>query len=193
VVLPLVAVPARGQSPHQHGPGGADPQPHQRVEACERDFEQVVADGRGAGLAFAADQNGYPGPLPVLELKDRLHLTAEQEARMRTLLEAMFAESRPRAAKLADGEARLRRLFATGRADDGVVRAAVADAERARAEVRLAHLLTHLRTHDLLTEEQRRTYQRFAGAPPPSRSSGAGSRTGRSRAASAARGGSGPS
>ena len=163
----LVAVPARGQSPHQHGHGG-DAQPHRRVEACEREFEQVVADGRGAGLAFAADQNGYPGPLHVLELKDRLRLTGEQETRMRALLEAMFAESRPRAAKLAEAEARLRRLFAAGSADDAVVRAAVAEAERARAELRLAHVLTHLRTRDLLTEEQRRIYQQLRwGAAQP--------------------------
>jgi hypothetical protein len=29
-------------------------------------------------MAFAADQNGYPGPMHVLELKDR----AEQEGKM---------------------------------------------------------------------------------------------------------------
>jgi len=166
-VLLLVAIPARGQSPHQHG-HGADGQPHRRVEACEREFEQVVAEGRGGGLAFAADQNGYPGPLHVLELKDRLQLTVDQETRMRALLEAMFAQSRPRAAKLAEAEARLRRLFAADSADDAGVRAAVADAEHARAELRLAHVLTHLRTRELLTEHQRRTYQqlRWGGTQP---------------------------
>jgi hypothetical protein len=33
-------------------------------------------------MAFAADQNGYPGPMHVLELKDRLKLSAEQEGKM---------------------------------------------------------------------------------------------------------------
>ena len=47
---------------HQHG-GSGDAQAHQRVEACQREFDQVVADGRGFGLAFPADQNGYPGQL----------------------------------------------------------------------------------------------------------------------------------
>jgi hypothetical protein len=65
---------------------------HRRVEACLREFDQVVADGRGFGLAFPADQNGYPGPLHVLELKDRLQLTSAQESRMRTLFEGMLAE-----------------------------------------------------------------------------------------------------
>jgi hypothetical protein len=38
------------------------------------------------------------------------------------------------------------------------VRAAVDAVERARRDVRLVHLLTHLKTRDLLSEEQRRVY-----------------------------------
>jgi hypothetical protein len=38
------------------------------------------------------------------------------------------------------------------------VRAAAAEVERLRGEVRLVHLLTHLKTRDLLTEDQRRIY-----------------------------------
>jgi Spy/CpxP family protein refolding chaperone len=118
-------------------------------------------------MAFVADQNGYPGPLHVLELKEELGLTPAQEARMRTLFDAMRAEARARAARLAAAEARLRALFAGGAADAAGVRAAVADAERARAEVRLVHLLTHLEARDVLSEAQRRTYQhlRWGGRP----------------------------
>jgi Spy/CpxP family protein refolding chaperone len=145
---------------HQHG-GRDDAQAHQRVEACLREFDQVVADGRGFGLAFPADQNGYPGPLHVLELKDRLGLTPAQEARVRALFETMLTEARSRAARLAAAEDRLRRVFADGAAEPAVVRAAVADAETARAEVRLVHLLTHVQTRDALTEAQRRAYHRL--------------------------------
>jgi hypothetical protein len=59
-----------------------------------------IAQGLGAGMAFAADQNGYPGPRHVLELKDRLRLTPAQEARITTLETAMFAESRGRRASV---------------------------------------------------------------------------------------------
>jgi Spy/CpxP family protein refolding chaperone len=115
-------------------------------------------EGRGFGLAFAADQNGYPGPLHVLELKDRLRLTADQEAKAQALLHAMFVESKPKSARLLEAEAKLRRLFADRAADDAAVRAAVAEVERARSDVRLVHLLTHLKTRELLTEDQRRIY-----------------------------------
>ena len=85
---------------------------------------------------------------------------------MRALFESMLAEARPRAARLAAAEARLRQIFAERAADDAAVRTAVAEAETARAEVRLAHLLTHLRTRDVLTEAQRQAYHQLRwGAP----------------------------
>lgn len=142
----------------QHGAGGDHARGHQAAQACATEFEQVVGEGRGFGMAFAADQNGYPGPMHVLELKDRLKLTADQAATAPRLMHAMFAESRPKGRRLLEAEAKLRRLFAERAADDAAVRAAVGEVERARSEVRLVHLLTHLKTRDLLTEDQRRIY-----------------------------------
>jgi Spy/CpxP family protein refolding chaperone len=142
----------------QHGHSGSHEEGHRAAQACAIEFEQVVGTGRGFGMAFAADQNGYPGPMHVLELKDRLKLSPEQEAKMRHLMHAMFTESKPKSARLLEAEATLRRLFAEGTADDAAVRAAVEAVERARRDVRLVHLLTHLKTRDLLTEEQRRIY-----------------------------------
>lgn len=142
----------------QHGHDGGHESGHQAAQACAVEFDKVVAEGRGFGMAFAADQNGYPGPMHVLELKDRLKLTADQEAKAQALMHAMFIESKPTSARLLEVEAKLRRLFAERTADDGAVRAAVAEVERARGEVRLVHLLAHLKTRQLLTEDQRRIY-----------------------------------
>lgn len=158
LILALFPVSAPAQhAAHQHA-GDAPSEGHRRAQACLDEFDAVVQDGRGFGMAFAADQHGYPGPMHVLELKERLGLTAEQEARIRGLMEAMFAESRPKSARLLDAEARLRALFARGSADEAAVRAAVADVERARVDVRVVHLLAHLKTRALLTEEQRQVY-----------------------------------
>jgi len=158
VVVTLVALPAQAQhSGHGHTPGVVS-DGHLKAQGCAEEFEAVVRDGRGFGMAFAADQEGYPGPMHVLELKDRLGLDAAQESRVRMLLHAMFAESRPKGARLLDAEARLRSLFAKGSADEAAVRAAVAEVEQARADVRLVHLLAHLKTRAVLTEAQRRAY-----------------------------------
>src|SRR2546427_480384 len=91
VAVVLTAVAAIAWAQHGHGSVGAEG--HQVAQACATEFEKVVGEGRGFGLAFAADQNGYPGPMHVLELRDRLKLTGDQEARARELMHAMFAES----------------------------------------------------------------------------------------------------
>jgi hypothetical protein len=48
--------------------------------------DQQIGDlraGRGMGLALAAELNGYPGPMHVLELADALGLSANSVRRFR--------------------------------------------------------------------------------------------------------------
>ena len=150
-------------SAHHGAPAGM---PHHALaQTCEGAFEENVRDGRGFGMAFVADQQGYPGPLHVLELKDRLRLSRDQEAKAEVLLAAMFAESRPKSSRLIDAEAKLRRLFAASRPDEAAVRTAVGEIETARADVRLVHLLFHLKMRDALMDEQRRVYQEARWGP----------------------------
>jgi hypothetical protein len=76
--------------------------------------EQQLADlgaGRGMGLALAAELNGYPGPSHVLELADKLELTADQRARIQRLFDSMKAEALPLGSKLIELEADLDKQF----------------------------------------------------------------------------------
>lgn len=80
--------------------------------------KEQIADleaGRGMGLALAAELNGYPGPLHVLELAKALDLTDEQVSRTKKLLERMKAEAIPIGRRLIDEEATLDSLFAEKR------------------------------------------------------------------------------
>ena len=84
--LILIAGPAIAQTPY----GGMQTRP---IKALS---EQQVADlgaGRGMGLALAAELNGYPGPSHVLELADRLDLTADQRASVQRLFDSMKMEA----------------------------------------------------------------------------------------------------
>ena len=144
-----------------HGPQGAGQGQKAAALSCAEQFEAVVREGYAFGMAFAADRNGYPGPRHILELKTELRLTADQEAKVAALMHAMLSDSRPKGARLLEAEGRLERLYADGVADEANVRAAVAEVERARSELRLAHLLIHLRARDLLTREQREAYHKI--------------------------------
>src|SRR4051794_23181782 len=92
-VLILTAAAANAQTPY----AGMQARP---IKALS---EQQVADlaaGRGMGLALAAELNGYPGPTHVLELADRLELSADQRARIKALFQALKAGSPPPRAKI---------------------------------------------------------------------------------------------
>src|SRR5439155_24229653 len=91
-------------------------------------------------------------------LRGRLGLRAEEEMRGLQIMQRIIAESRAKSARLMDAEARRRALYAGGGADEAAVRTATAEVERARTEVRLVHLLAHLKTREILTDAQRRAY-----------------------------------
>src|SRR6516165_12752857 len=79
--------------------------------------EQQISDlraGRGMGLALAAELNGYPGPLHVLELADQIELSDDQRQRVRQLYDAMKAEAVPVGETLIAHESALDRAFAEG-------------------------------------------------------------------------------
>lgn len=133
--------------------------------------EQQIADlraGRGMGLALAAEMNGYPGPMHVLELGARLELTPAQRARTQDLFDAMKAEAVPLGERLIVLEAELDRLFASKAVDERSLAAAVAAIGEAQAALRTAHLRYHLRTLEVLTPSQAQRYAQlrgYAGSP----------------------------
>jgi Spy/CpxP family protein refolding chaperone len=128
--------------------------------------DQQIADlraGRGMGLALAAEVNGYPGPVHVLELAASLELTPAQHAKIQDLLEAMKAETVPLGERLIAREAELDRLFATKAVDETSLAAAVAAIGEAQAALRTAHLRFHLLTIEVLTPPQMQRYAQLRG------------------------------
>src|SRR4051795_9619148 len=105
--------------------------------------EQQLADleaGRGMGLALTAELNGYPGPSHVLELADRLELSADQRARIKALFDSMKAEALPLGSRLIEQEADLDRQFATRRVTPESLKALTAAAAITQGELRETHL-----------------------------------------------------
>ena len=128
--------------------------------------ERQVAElktGHGMGLALAAELNGYPGPAHVLELSDKLGLSAEQKARIQTLLDSMNAEALRLGAKLLDQEAALDQQFAGRSITPESLKAATEQIGMTQAELRETHLKYHLQTTDILTPDQIRQYSILRG------------------------------
>ncbi|KAF0227426.1 MAG: hypothetical protein FD175_2769 [Beijerinckiaceae bacterium] len=128
--------------------------------------ESQIADlraGRGMGLALAAELNGYPGPMHVLELADKLVLTPEQRTRMQGLIHAMKQETIAIGGEVITAETALDRLFAEKRVDAASLAKTTKVVAEANGRLREAHLRYHLDTRAALTLEQVEGYARLRG------------------------------
>ena len=144
------------------------PQPYAGLETrpIKALSAQQIADlkaGRGMGFALPAELNGYPGPVHVLELADRLGLSAAQKAEMTRLFEAMKAEAMPLGERLIAEETALDALFADRRATADTVAAAAAEIGATQGLLRAAHLKYHLATLQALQPEQVQRYAELRG------------------------------
>jgi hypothetical protein len=128
--------------------------------------EQQVADlraGRGMGLALAAELNGYPGPMHVLELADQLGLSADQRTKVQQLFDAMKAEAVPVGMKLIEQEAEFDRLFASRAITADRLKAMTASIGESQGALRDTHLKYHLSTASLLSQHQMQRYAELRG------------------------------
>jgi Spy/CpxP family protein refolding chaperone len=128
--------------------------------------DQQIADlraGRGMGLALAAELNGYPGPMHVLELADPLGLSDQQRAKMQELFATMKAEAVPLGEKLIVQEADLDGQFANKTITPASLKASTDAIGATHAALRATHLKYHLSTVEVLTPAQVQRYTELRG------------------------------
>jgi Spy/CpxP family protein refolding chaperone len=158
LTIALSATPSAAQS--------QQPYAGLEVRSIKALSEQQIADlraGRGMGLALAAELNGYPGPMHVLEMADALDLSDQQRAKMQELFTAMKAEAIPLGERLITQEAELDKAFA-GKTITAATLAVSTEAIGAtNAALRQAHLKCHLLTVEALTQAQVQRYAEIRG------------------------------
>jgi Spy/CpxP family protein refolding chaperone len=128
--------------------------------------DQQIGDlraGRGMGLALAAELNGYPGPMHVLELAESLGLSDQQRAKMQDLFAAMKAEVVPLGEKLIVQEADLDGQFANKTITPASLKASTDAIGATHAALRETHLKYHLSTVEVLTSAQVQRYTELRG------------------------------
>jgi Spy/CpxP family protein refolding chaperone len=155
-----VAASAQHQTQH-HAPYAGHQQ--RSVKALS---DQQVADlraGRGMGLALAAELNGYPGPMHVLELAEQLQLSGEQRQQVERLFDSMKAEATSVGASLIEHETALDRAFATNHISEAGLAQLTSQIGETQGRLRAVHLKYHLTTHALLSPAQRERYAGLRG------------------------------
>jgi Spy/CpxP family protein refolding chaperone len=119
--------------------------------------------GRGMSLALAAELNGYPGPLHVLELADKLGLSAEQRGKVQQLFDSMKGEAVSLGMKLIEQEAELDRQFSGRSITPERLKAMTAAIAATQGQLRETHLKYHLSTAALLHPQQIAQYAELRG------------------------------
>lgn len=99
----------------------------------------------------------------MLELGEKLGLTADQRARVQAMHAAMNAETVPLGERLITQENELDRLFASRAVTPATLHAVTAAIWAAQAELRAAHLHYDLSTKEILTPDQARRYGELRG------------------------------
>lgn len=153
------------------GPGDDDRQyagqQARSIKALDDAEIDTLLNGRGMGLARAAELNHYPGPKHVLAHADELQLTPDQRLRTQQAFDRMHEDAVALGKKLVDAERELDALFAGGHADQAKLNELVARVATLQGEVRLAHLSAHLAMRDILTPQQIAAYDRLRGYTDP--------------------------
>jgi len=119
--------------------------------------------GGGWGLAKAAELNGVPGPIHLLELKKEIALTDAQIAAITRIYDGMKAEAVKRGEKLIVLEKELESHFRNRTVTETILRRSLAAIAEARQALRFTHLAAHLRTPEILSEAQIRKYNALRG------------------------------
>lgn len=119
--------------------------------------------GQGMGFAKAAELNQYPGPLHVLELARKLHLSEAQVSRANAIFEKMRSRAITLGKQLVGYEKKLDTLFATSKVSTHSLDELLVKIGATRARLRGAHLHAHLEMKEVLSHHQVMMYDRLRG------------------------------
>jgi Spy/CpxP family protein refolding chaperone len=133
------------------------------VKTLTTERQEGLKRGLGLGYALAAELNGFPGPLHVLELAEQLELSTEQKAQTRVIFDRMRKEAVAAGEALIAAESHLDRLFQSKQVSYARVEAQTAVAAAQEARLRAIHLNAHVAMMDVLTPPQIESYGRLRG------------------------------
>lgn len=130
-----------------------------------------LLNGRGAGYARTAELNSYPGPRHVLDLKQELALSSEQEEQIEVIFSQMNTEAKQVGQEIVELEQQLSDSFAQGTISESEIDEQTQQLAMAYGQYRSIHLRPHLEVQRLLSSEQISLYNELRGYSESSSSS----------------------
>ncbi len=158
-LIPLCAYSA---SEHSHKSKYVGQEKREIKSLSESDIEELE-NGKGWGFAKAAELNGVPGPVHLLEMKKEIRLSSEQIQKINDIYQKMKKQAIPLGLELIELERKLNNHFANRTITDNLLHELLGEIVQVRKKLRYAHLSAHLKTPNILTPEQITLYNELRG------------------------------
>lgn len=155
--LPIVFVSAFAQKSDYVG------QESREIKALSSEDIQGYLEGRGMGFAKAAELNGYPGPMHVLQMKEALRISKSQEIKITAIFDKMKRETKALGKEIIAAESQLEREFRSNKANPSRVEDLTAMIGAIQAKIRASHLNAHIATKPIMTATQLEKYESYRG------------------------------
>ena len=163
LLLPLIAIFSYSNLFASEYRSGYSGQQNREIKSLSAEDVQQIKAGKGWGLAKAGELNGYPGPSHVLDMAEKLDLTADQLSVMDNLFKSMQLKAIAAGERYLKAERQIDQAFVDKNIDSVSLKKMIDSSAEALAELRYVHLNTHLSTIQLLTRHQTATYNRLRG------------------------------
>jgi len=163
-ILALI-VPAATSAQH-----GQQPYAGQEKRGVKALSDTEIADllaGRGIGLAKAAELNGYPGPMHLLENAAALKLSDDQRRAIEAIRSRMADAAAALGREIVARERELDTAFAEGRIDAAELKAKTDAIAALMGRLRAVHLAAHIAARPLLMPQQIADYNKLRGYAGP--------------------------
>ena len=162
LILILVTLSTLSAAEHSYKSKYAGEEKREIKSLSETDIEELK-NGKGWGLAKAAELNGLPGPAHLLEMKEEIHLSAKQIRVIEDLYKKMKQEAIPLGLELIELERELNNHFSNRTITDELLGILLERIAQIQKKLRYVHLSTHLETPKILTTEQIALYNKLRG------------------------------
>ncbi len=133
------------------------------IKSLSADDIAELQKGAGWGLAKAAELNGVPGPAHLLELKHEINLTPEQIEKIQVIHDQMKTDAIVLGNRLIAQELELEKRFQSDIPSAKELKSMLSALGATRSQLRFVHLATHLKTPDILSDEQVASYNQLRG------------------------------
>ena len=147
----------------QHYSSSYKGQEYREIKSLSNEDIEELQKGKGWGLAKAAELNGMPGPLHLLEMKEEIKLSEVQVSQIEQLYEKMKKEAIPLGLEFITLEKKLNNAFAKRTIDEKGLKGLLEQIANTYMALRYVHLSAHLKTPSILTPSQIETYNKLRG------------------------------